>query len=197
MSDLIEEIKEKQRARTRSTIFTTIILFLCAVLVIALSVKGDKDRQRQMNTNGGVVGIANLSSHKVDVQLFLHDGTTLSHTLTPRDQWIIQDSMSKKEVSDFPPVNWLDSGYLLFDDTLLLRHYAHSYMEASYDAHCITGSEHWWYESLIARRPSRYHPAIYRPSRIYKITDKDFQNALEANKPKTFITEEEVFHMTR
>lgn len=190
MPDLIEEIKEKQRQRTKSTALTTIIVLLGMAAVIAISVKNDKDRQKALYTNGGAVGVENKTYHQVTLSLFMHDKSeepVISHTIEPRGHWVIRDSMSKWEVSNFPPIDWLDSAYLVFDDTLLLRHNAYPVWNISYGDHCIHDNAQWKYESLVVRPHSRYHPALYRPLRVYYITDEDYERAVQANKPKTFI----------
>lgn len=190
MSDLIEEIKQKQRQRDKSALLTTAIVLLSWMALIALSVKNDKDRQKALYTTGGAVGVENKTNHRVTLSLFMHDNAeepVLNHTIEPQGYWVVRDSMSKREVSNFPPRQYFDSAYLVFDDTLLLRHNAYPVWNISYGDHCIHDNAHWKYESLVVRPRSRYHPALYRPLRVYYITDEDYERAVQANKPKTFI----------
>lgn len=190
MADVVEEYKRKQRERAKSTAITTILIFIAIIALMAYSVHEDKSRQRDLYTYGGAVGVENQTNHKVTVHLFIHDdaeGTVISSTLDPNGHWVVRDSMSKAEVVDFPPANWMDSGYLVFDDTLLLRHNAYPVWKIRYKDHCIHDRAVWKYESLTVRRASRYHPALYRPLRVYYITGEDYERAIKANTPKTYL----------
>lgn len=181
MADIVEEYIRKQRERTKSTIITTIILFIAIIALFAYSIYDDKHRQEELYTFGGAVGVENKTNHTVTLHLFVQESTgetVLSHTIAPMGYWVIQDSMSKKEVANFPPTNWMDSGHIVFDDTLLLRHTDYPVWQISYDDHCIHDKSHWIYHSLTVRNASRYHPALYRPLRVYYITDEDYERAI-------------------
>ena len=184
MGDIVEEYKRKQRERARSTAITTVIVILGIIALLAYSIHYDKQRQRDLYTFGGAVGVENKTKHSVTLYLFVHEGeeqTILCRTIEPQGYWVIKDSMSKHQVSNFPPINWMDSGHIVFDDTLLLRHSAYPVWQISYKDHCIHDGAHWRYESLTVRNASRYHPALYRPLRVYYITDEDYERALKAN----------------
>ena len=181
MPDVVEEYIAKQKERARSTAITTVALMLLIIAAFAYSIYDDKNRQKQLYTNGGAVGVENQTDHQVTLYLFQHDDAetrVITQTIEPRGHWVVRDSMSKSEVSNFPPAHWLDSGHLVFDDTLLLRHVSESPWYIPYDAHCIHDGAHWRYKSLTVRRASRYHPALYRPLRVYYITDKDYDRAV-------------------
>lgn len=183
MSDLVEEYRKEQRKRDRSSLIITTIVIVGIVAVFALSVKNDKDRQKALNTYGGAVGVENQTDHRVTLRLFLHDSPdepVLSHTIEPRGYWVIRDSMSKREVSDFPPINWLDSALFIFDDTLYLWQAEKGipwYVAKS--KHYIQEGTCWRYMSLTVRRASRNRSALYRPLRVYYLTDEDYKTALE------------------
>ena len=180
MSDLIEEIKQKQRQRAWSTAITTVIVIVGMAALIVYTIKYDKDRQKTLNTYGGAVGVQNQTDHRVTLHLFLHDkpgAPVLSRTIEPQGHWVICDSMSKKKVADFPPINWLDSALFIFDDTLLWRQTMETQWYVAWRNHYIQESTCWKYESLTVRRRSRHHPALYRPLRVYYITDEDYERA--------------------
>ena len=183
---LVDDYIREQRERRRSTIITTILVFIGIIAVFAYSIYDDKHRQKELYTFGGAVGVENKTNHKVTLHLFVHgepEGSVITRTIEPMGYWVIRDSMSKQEVADFPPMQWLDSGHLVFDDTYLLRHATYpSWKIIPYDDHCIHDKSQWKYESLTVRRASRYHPALYRPLRVYYITDEDYDRALKANK---------------
>ena len=188
MSDLIEEIKQKQRQRAWETAITTVIIFIAMAAVIFFSVKSDRDKQRELNTYGGAVGVENQTYHRVTIRLFLHDSADAPvHTIEPRGHWVIRDSMTKWEVSNFPPINWLDSALFIFDDTLYLWQGGQALWYADSKKHYIRESMCWKYESLVVRPRSRYHPALYRPLRVYYLTEEDYERAVEVNRPKTYI----------
>lgn len=176
---LVDEYIREQRERRRSTIIKTIVVFVGIIAVFAYSIYDDKHRQQELYTHGGAVGVENKTDHAVDLHLFVNDvkGTVLTHHIAPQGYWVLRDSMSKAAVSNFPRMEWLDSAYLVFDDTLLLRHNAYPVWKISYKDHCIHDKSQWKYESLTVRRASRYHPALYRPLRVYYITEEDYQKA--------------------
>lgn len=184
MPDLIEEIKQKQRQRTRDTIITFVIVVAGMVALIYFTINSDKEEQKALYTYGGAVGVENQTNHHVTLRLFLHDNTTepvLSHTIEPRGHWVVRDSMSQRQVSNFPPVNWLDSALIIYDDTIFVwqRKEDPWYVEGT--KHYIRESSCWKYESLVVRRASRYHPALYRPLRVYYLTEEDYERATKAN----------------
>ena len=93
--------------------------------LIYFSAWKDNQWQKKVNAEGGYVGVVNRSDHRVALQLFGHDETgvtLLKQTLEPGEVWIIRDSMSKAEVSAFPPKGFVDSALLIFDDTLPVWH---------------------------------------------------------------------------
>lgn len=180
MDDFIEEYKAQQRRKSRSAALATAIVIVAFVGLLAFSIYNDKRMQRNLYAYGGAVGVENKTDHSVTLHLFVHDSTgstVISHTIEPKGHWVLQDSMSKQAVVAFPPTQWLDSGYLFFDDTLLLRHAEPNVWTISYDDHCIHDKAQWRYESLTVRPASRYHPALYRPLRVYYITDEDYERA--------------------
>jgi len=182
MSDIVEEYIRKQRERTKSNIITTIIVFIAIIAVFTYSIYDDKHRQEELDTFGGAVGVENKTNHTVALYFFVHESagdTVIRHTIAPMSYWVVQDSMSKKEVANFPPTGWMDSAYLVFDDTLILRHTDYPVWKCSFNDHCIHDKVHWRYNSLTVRNASRYHPALYRPLRVYYITDEDFTKSLK------------------
>ena len=161
-----------------------IAIFLTAAVfsLIPLSAWQENRRQDRIDAEGGIVGVVNKSDHKVALTLFGHDSSGVvvrSHTLDPQTEWIMLDSMSKAQVSAFPPQGFIDSAILTFDDTLSIIHKGECPWNVSYDDHGIHSREHWMYESLIVQRGWRGRKAIYRPARVYTLTDEDYDRAIE------------------
>ena len=158
-----------------------IIGAVVAMGLIFLSVRQDKRWQDRVNAEGGVVGVVNRSDHRVAVNLFGHDSTEVvlrNQVLEPNSEWIIRDSMSKAEVTAFPPKGFVDSALLVFDDTLPVWHRGEYPWEVTYDDHCIHVDVHWSYESPIIRQGFRGRKTIYRPTRVYTLTNEDFERAM-------------------
>lgn len=184
MADLIEEIKQKQRRRTIDAALATVVVLIGMAALIYFSAKSDKDRQRELYTYGGAVGVENQTSRRVTIHLYQHNNPVepvLSHTIEPQGHWVIRDSMSQWQVSHFPPLNWLDSAYIIFDDTLLLRQAGNDPWYVERKNHYLRESTCWQYESLVVRSRSRYHPALYRPLRVYYLTNEDYKRAIDSS----------------
>ena len=153
---------------------------LAAIGLIAFSVWYDKHRQKVLNTEGGVVGVVNTSDHRVALQLFGHDAsgvTVLSETMEPQTEWKIRERISKAEVSAFPPKGLIDSALLVFDDSVSIWHKGEYPWDVQYGDHFIHCDVHWWYRSIPVVIRWR-GPTLYRPARIYSITNDDYERAL-------------------
>lgn len=167
-------------SENRSILFGVIGAVL-AFGLIYWSAQNDIRRLEKLNAEGGFVGVANRSDHRVALQLFGHDGagvTLLEQTLEPGKVWIIRDSMSKAEVTAFPPQGFVDSALLVFDDTLPVWHKGEYPWEVKYDDHCIHVDAHWTYESPVVRHGFRGRKTLYRPTRVYFLTNDDYTRAL-------------------
>ena len=149
--------------------------------LIFLSAWSDNRLQKKVNTTGGIVSVYNRSDHRVAVNLFGHDSTGVvvrSQVIEPNSEWIIRDSMSKAEVAAFPPKGFVDSALLIFDDTLPVWHKGEYPWEVKYNDHCIHVDNQWFYESPVVRPGGiRGRKTIYRPTRVYTLTNEDFERA--------------------
>lgn len=99
------------------------------------------------------------------------------HNLAPEERWVLRDSMHEYEVSNFPPRGCLDSAYIIFDDTLLLRDVNSESLWFGFTEHSIHEPTNWRFQSVFARRGGRYSPDLYRATRTYIITDEDYDRA--------------------
>ena len=150
--------------------------------LIYLSAWKDNRWQERVNEEGGVVGVVNRSDHRVAINLFGHDSTGVvvrSQVMEPNTEWIIRDSMSKTEVSDFPPMGFVDSALLIFDDTLPVWHRGEYPWEVKYNDLSIHVGLHWSYDSPIIRHGFRGRKTIYRPTRVYTITNNDYERTID------------------
>lgn len=148
--------------------------------VMWLSIYNDQQKENEIKCHGGNVGIANKSHHRVTLHLFQHNGNKVMdfrHTIAPEERWVVCDSMHEYTVSNFPTKGWLDSAYIIFDDTLLLRDLNSESMWHSFKDHSIHDAMNWRYEPVLARRGGRYSPDLYRATRTYIITDEDYDRA--------------------
>lgn len=149
--------------------------------LILFSVWYDNRQQGKINAHGGIVGVVNRSDHRLTLSLFGHNnaGVTIhSNTLEPNTEWIILDSLSKIEVTDFPSDGDIDSALLIFDDSVPIWHKGQYPWDVKYEDHFIHNDVHWVYDPLIVRHAFRGHKAIYRPARVYTITNNDFNRTI-------------------
>lgn len=77
--------------------------------------------------------------------------------------------------TDFPPMGFVDSALLIFDDTLPVWHRGEYPWEVKYNDHSIHVGLHWSYDSPIIRHGFRGRKTIYRPTRVYTITNNDYE----------------------
>ena len=173
---LVDEKKKERRWYLFAGVLTLLL-----VATIPLSVWRDKHRQQLYDTVGGCVGIVNETGHHVDVSLYGHDGggvVVRRYAVEPGGEVIVQDSMSKAEVTAFPPEGFVDSAMLVFDDSVVVWHKGTYPWDAGYEKHCIHHNVHWQYESVVVRNwTPRGSGAIYRPTRRYTLTEGDYTHS--------------------
>jgi len=152
-------------------------LALLAVLIPLSKFMGNK-KQEKVLADGGYAYVENKSAYEVTLRLFQHDDNgvvEIHRVLAPDERWIVRDSMSAKEVKYFPPKNWLDSAYVIFNDTLQLR-YVNGVSHAGKD-HPITDHYHWKIDYEVVEPGGKYNKPVYRPIRSYSITAGDYWQA--------------------
>ena len=177
--------KLENEIMTNKEILFGIIGTMMVFGLIYFSAWKDNQWQKKVNAEGGYVGVANRSDHRVALQFFGHDSTGVvlrNQVLEPNSEWIIRDSMSKAEVTAFPPEGFVDSALLVFDDTLPVWHKGEYPWDVKYDDHCIHVDVHWSYESPVIRQGFRGRKTIYRPTRVYTLTNDDYNRAVDKTK---------------
>ncbi len=152
------------------------------ILLFSWNIVHVNNLEEELKNSGGRVGIENRTDHGVTIHIFGHDSTGVverHYKVKPRSEFVIRDSMSEAQVVSFPPEGFVDSGILVFDDTLPLRHAPYNdygNLRTDYKGHCIYDAVQWRYESI----QEHGSPPIYRPRRIYIITDDDYNRAVDA-----------------
>lgn len=170
-----------KRERRKYIIAVAVVLVLVSLPVF--SALHEKHRQQELNSIGGMVGIVNSSDHRVFICLFGHDGTgAVQHKygLSPGQEVVICDSMSQAEVEASPPKGFIDSAWIVFDDSVMVRHAGEYPWEVDYDDHCIHNSVHWEYEGITVRKfnPMTGSGILKRPVRRYILTNDDYARAV-------------------
>ena len=178
-------MNDNQQERRKYIIAVAVALVLMSLPV--LSALYEKQRQKELNSIGGMVGIVNTSDHQVAVTLFGHDSSGVvrrRYDLSPGEEVVICDSMSEAEVLAFPPKGFVDSAWLVFDDTLFVRHMGEYPWVVGYDDHCIHNAVHWEYEGITVRKfnPMTGSGILKRPVRRYILTNNDYDRAVAAKR---------------